>query len=139
MKKHQLIDDVIRLFLVLFLCFISSMLIKAFHYLSFTVNDANENPPFFTGIFGTFCYLLPLYLIWYFPLSVPLRGRSGKQINWVGKLFFHFAAGFILSLIFIFIFGDVINMELFLFYLMINVITSIIFTLLNKLVNHFFT
>lgn len=128
----------IKFITVLFICAFVSFLIRLLHFIPYEGTRQRFVIHFFDGVWGIFTYLLPLFIIWYLPISIRLTPVIDKKVSSRTKWSFYLFGSFVLAFIFTTIFGNEFNYYLFTLYTSINIVASIGFHFINRFVNKLF-
>ncbi len=136
--NSKLFYYLLKLSTVIITCAFVSVFVRSLHFLPHEGSRQRFVLHFFDGVWGIFTYLLPLFIIWYLPISVRLNSVIDVRVPSQIKGIFYLFGSIILAFIFTTIFGNEFNNYLFFLYMTINIIASTGFHFINKLVNKLF-
>lgn len=136
MNVSRILYYIEKLFVVILTCFVASLLFKLIIYFPILRASNLLVIDFFEGVMGIFLYLLPLFIIWFFPIAFFIDDQSIKtKTDRLKTIKIQLYSCTILALVFTFVFDNRINLILLVIYFFISYITSVIFYHLNSIGN----
>lgn len=125
-----------KLLIVIATCIVACLLFILIAYLPFKKVENIWMYSFFEGTMGIFLYLLPLFIIWFFPIACYIDSLTfNTKLDRIKALQLQLYSGIVLAFVFTFIFDNFFNVKLFLVYFLISFLTSVIFYYLNMFGN----
>src|SRR5690606_17967291 len=135
MKFRKISYYIEKILIAIVTCFGASLL---FNLIIIPLGNAENHLiiHFLDGLLGIFLYLLPLFIIWFFPISFFIDGLNLKyKLSRLNIIKFQLYSGIILALAFNFIFDNHFNLLLLIIYFFISFLSSVIFYFLNSIGN----
>jgi hypothetical protein len=140
MKGKKLLYYIVNFMITVITCFLVAFLIKLVHFNPETNNIQYYLRHILTGVPGLFLYILPLFIICFFPLSVRLKQIFTQDVFLQSKDAVSLCiSGVGLSFVFIFVIREQFDFFLFMIYSLIGIISYFIYYSLNYLVMKLFT